>query len=118
MALSSGVRDAWVHPEHQAMVQAWMSRSSTGGQRLILFAVVVPFGLVALLAVVAAMNRALLVPTGGIALLAMAGFMYRHPFATPQTVRLIGLRRSIVSARIGAAIVAIVGAGLLAASLV
>jgi uncharacterized membrane protein len=56
------------------------------------------------------------VPVVGLAIVALAAFMARFPFPTPQTVQLLGLRRSLFLVRVGIGIIGIIGLAMIAAS--
>lgn len=104
-----GEPQVFVHPEHAALVQQWRAAESKYGGPFVLIVVFAPLGILAFVGITALVSPALLLPAIGFLLLAIAALIARFPFATTQTVNLLGLRRSIIIVRIGAAIIGALG---------
>jgi len=89
-----------VHAEHRAVVQAFMARATRWGRVFLLLMVLVP-ALAVLTTAAGLLFPAL--PRGfpaAVLLLYVGGIITALPLATPQTVRVLGLRRSIIVARL------------------
>ena len=105
-----------VHPEHEPLVRHWIAEEAAHGDRFVMVVVFTPFILLALVGLAALLNRQLIVPVIGLAIVALAAFMARFPFPTPQTVQLLGLRRSLFLVRVGIGIIGVIGLAMIAAS--
>jgi hypothetical protein len=105
-----GRRDVVVHPEHEAALAAWHARAAADGQRFVTTVAFTPLALLAAVGIAALVSRASTFVVLGLALIALSAFIWTHPYATPLTVRLLGVRRSITLVRVLAAVVAAGGA--------
>jgi hypothetical protein len=76
-----------------------------------------PLFILAAVGLAALVSRASTFIILGLALVALAAFMWAHPYATPQTVRLLGVRRSITLVRVATVALALGGALTVAATL-
>lgn len=92
-------REVPVHPEHEASLLAWHARVTRDTQRFVTVVAFTPLALLAFVGLAALVNPASIFVALGLSLIALATFLWAHPYATPQTVRLLGVRRSIVLAR-------------------
>jgi hypothetical protein len=111
-------RDVTVHPEHEAALVAWHARVASDTQRFVTTLVFTPLVLLAAVGLAALVSRASTFVVLGLALIALSAFMWAHPYATPQTVRLVGVRRSITLVRAATAVLAAGGAFAVAAGIV
>lgn len=102
-------RTMTVHADHEASFLAWHARVARDTPRFVTTIAFMPLALLAALGVAALVGRPAIALVLGLALIALAVFMWMHPYATPQTVRLIGVRRSIALARAGALLLGLVG---------
>jgi len=98
-----------VHAAHEASLVAWHARATRDVQRFVMTMVFTPLVLLAALGLAALIGRWATWLVLGLALMALAAFMWTHPYATPLTVRLVGVRRSVTLVRAASVLVAIGG---------
>jgi len=110
-------RDVWVHARHEACLVRWHARVARDAGRLVTTMVLMPLVLLPTLGIAALAGEGAVLPVLGLALIAIAALMWTHPYATPQTVRLVGGRASIALARGGAALLAAAGTAAMVAGL-
>ncbi len=108
-------RTVWVLPEHEADLRA-CNASVTRNGRLFLVATL---GLSALVAVVASdvmgLPESASTAAGGLGVAAIGLVIAALPFATPQTIQMVGIRRSVVFVRALGLLVAAMGVWVAAA---
>jgi len=102
-------RTVTVHAAHEAPFLAWHARLVSDTPRFVTTIAFTPLVLLAALGLAALVGRPAIALVLGLALTALAVFMWVYPYATPQTVRLVGVRRSIALARAGALLLGVVG---------
>jgi hypothetical protein len=107
-------RAVTVHPAHEASLVAWHARATNDTQRFVTTIAFTPLVLLGALGLAALVGRGATFLVLGLALIALAAFMWAHPYATPLTVRLVGVQRSIFLVRAATALLA---AGGIAASI-
>jgi hypothetical protein len=98
-----------VHAEHEAALVEWHGRVVSDTPRFVLTMVIAPLAVFAVVGLAAFLSRTLTFVLLGLALIALAAYMWAHPYATPQTVRLVGVRRSIAIVRIAVVPIALGG---------
>ncbi len=102
-------RTVTVHAAHEASFLAWHARVVRHTRRFVTTIAFAPLVLLAVLGVAGLAGRPAVALVLGLALSALALYMWTHPYATPQTVRLVGVRRSIALARAAALLLGVVG---------
>jgi hypothetical protein len=107
--------DVLVHPAHEASLVGWHARVAGDTPRFVTIVAFTPMLLLAAVGVAALVSRASTLVVVGLAVIALAAFIWRHPHATPQTVRLLGVRRSITVVRLITTLTALLGVWTLAA---
>ena len=110
-------RDVFVHAAHQSSLVDWHARAVNEAQRFVTIVAFAPLFILAAVGLAALVSRRSTPVIIGLALIALAALMWRHPFATPQTVRLMGVRRSIIVVRALTALMALAGTVALGAGL-
>ena len=103
-------RDVAVHAAHEGVLVEWHARAARDTPRFVTVMVFTPLVLLTALGLAALVGRGATLVVLGVALLALGAFMWTHPYATPLTVRLVGVRRSIALVRAATAVVIIGGA--------
>lgn len=98
-----------VHAAHEAALRDWHGRVVSDTPRFVTTMVIAPAVVFAAVGVAAVVSRALAFVLLGVALIALAAYMWANPYATPQTVRLVGVRRSIALVRLAAVPLALGG---------
>ena len=99
----------YVHREHAAAVAAWHTALASAEPSLTTGFALLPLALLAVIGITATVSWRLVTPLVGLLLVALAVVVWRHPFATAQTVTLLGIRRSVVLARSLAGALVVVG---------
>lgn len=89
-----------VHAAHEASLVAWHARATREARRFVTTMVLAPLAVLAAVGLAALVSRAMAFAVIGLAIIALAAYAWTHPYATPQTVRLIGVRRSIALVRL------------------
>jgi len=107
-------RRVGVHPEHEALLREWDARARAFELPLVMALAFLPFILIGVFGLAALIAPWLAVPLACVGFVGMAIVIWRHPYATPQTVALLGVQRSIAVARGGALLILALGIGLLA----
>jgi hypothetical protein len=102
-------RTVTVHAAHEAPFLAWHARVASDTPRFVMTIAFTPLVLLVAVGVAALVGRPAVALVLGLAATALAVVMWTHPYATPQTVRLVGVRRSIALARAGALLMGLVG---------
>jgi len=92
-------RSVPVHTAHESALVEWHARVAHHTPRLVMTLAFAPLVLLAALGLAALISRGTVFFVLGLALIALAAHMWTHPYATPQTVRLVGVRRSIALVR-------------------
>ena len=111
-------RDAFVHAVHEESLVAWHARAVRETPRLVTIVAFMPLLVLPALGLAAMVGRASTFVVLGLVLVALSALMWRHPYPTPQTVQLLGVRRSVAVIRVITALVALGGGVVLAAGLV
>jgi hypothetical protein len=104
-----------VHPEHEEALLRWYARVVADSPSFVTIMAFAPLFLLPAIGLAALVSRRAVIPTLAVTLVVLAAFVWTHPYATPQTVRLLGVRRSITVVR---AIAILVGLVAIAALLV
>ena len=102
-------RPVAVHSAPEASLAAWHARVASDTPRFVATMAFAPLILLAAIGLAALVSRTLTSVVLGLALVALAAFVWRHPYATPLTVRLLGVRRSVRLVRAAAVVLAIGG---------
>ncbi len=92
-------RDVTVHPEHEADLVAWHARLVRDTPRFVTIFAFTPLLLLAAIGLAALVSRSAVLVVLGLWLIGFAAFVWSHPYATPLTIRLVGVRRSVALAR-------------------
>lgn len=110
----------YVQPRHEAALRAYLDRFARFGGWFMagLAAYAAVAVLVSVLAVLGVLPEPAGVTTLGVLTVALGVALHRLPFATPETVAMFGLRRSVRLARAGGVLVAASGLGLLGLSFI
>jgi hypothetical protein len=110
-------RDVSVHAKHEASLVRWHARVARSGPRVVTILVFAPLLLLASVGVAALAGRGAVLAIVGLAVIGIASVVWKHPYATPQTMRIVGVRTSITLVRVGAALLAVGGIAALIAGL-
>lgn len=109
LAASTREQTLAVHPEHEAPLRAYLEHARTHGRRflvlVVLLAGVGPLVGIGLLAV----SERLGLTVVGSSVAALGGVLMVYPFATPETVHLLGVKRARVTVRVVAVLVVALG---------
>lgn len=98
-----------VHPEHETSVLDWHAFALRHEASLVLRMTLRPLVLLASIGLAALVDKRLIPVVAGLAIAWVATTIWRFPFATPQTVGLLGIRRSVTLARAIAVGIGIIG---------
>ena len=106
-----------VHPEHEERVIDWHNFVLTHQASLVLRLALLPLVLLAVIGLASLVNSRLIPIAVGVVVVCVAATVWRFPFATPQTVSLLGVRRSVSISRALAVVLGLLGAILASARL-
>jgi hypothetical protein len=98
-----------VHAAHEAQLVEWHARVARDTPRVVMTLAFTPLVLVAVVTLAVVLGGGMLLAVLGLLLTALGAFMWAHPYATPQTIRFLGVRRSVALARAFALLLAVGG---------
>lgn len=116
-AVSPETKEYWVHTNHRQQFLAFNERKERYG-KLFLIAMLAPFGiLIVLEPILVIMDKPrIALATVGAIVMAVGFAAIALPFATPETVRWLGLRRAIAIVRVAATLMVFQGLWVLSLS--
>jgi len=103
-------RTVAVHAAHEAALAAWQARVSSDSQHFVTAMALSPLVVLGAVGFAALVSRGASFVVLGLSMISLAAYMWAHPYATPQTVDLVGVRRSIVLVRVLAVALGLGGA--------